>query len=1221
MEEHNTSVVLPFGPPPILQDIKEELKGYIECPERLPIHQIENVQIYWPREPDVLSLLEFDLAPTGTTLKFDRDPMTGSLGKMQEVALQGAGETVRNSVSMTRAPGPPTEGVRGNANNILFLPGGFEEPKPMVTNVTNDIDFENNLRTLAKGFKSGIEFKSDNCTPIGAADPAPKLLEIEKINGKSESVNLMDMVHAEESSLGLWSMPSNETKLNADNSIPDVKVDLSSLNNITDSTVGFDIPVLNISQPSKAQQKEWAEEIDVSVPVTDFEKKIPDPAFKFDYELDTFQKQAIIKLEEGCNVFVAAHTSAGKTTVAEYAIALTQKHMTRAIYTSPIKALSNQKYRDFKDKFESVGLITGDLQINQTASCLIMTTEILQSMLYHSSEVLRDLEYVIFDEVHYINNQDRGHVWEEVIILLPATVNIVMLSATVAKPLTFAQWVGRIKERKMYVITTLKRPVPLQHYLYYGNDEKTKDNRVLVLDSDGPFLLDNWYKAKTETDAQNAAKDKLKKGPRVNPNSPLNLKNDKKLLTVFIKHLKDKQELPVVIFILSRNRCDKYAEMLRSISYLTDQSERLKINAYFCKCVKTLSPSDQKLPQVLNLQQLLKSGIGVHHSGILPILKEIVELLFQMGLVKLLFATETFAMGVNMPARTVVFDSIRKFDGNEFRTLSATEYIQMAGRAGRRGKDKTGNVIILCKPDVPDFRNLKTMMCEVPQPLQSRFKITYSMILSLRRVSESVTVEGMMRRSFKETAVKREQKYKDELSKIESELADFPPLTDSQKELTEFYEVATDYVTEWKTLRPHVIQCKQGAKYMTAGRILLISYKKHFRKLALLLTITPKDYDIEYKVLVLKDTSEAPSKNNESQKGGDVGVTWDEFIALTKTEVFVPDEAPLHEVLSITAADILEITQSTISIDCRMILNDWEKRQLPRFKDDPPGPTCQTAIQNLLMFSLKIRDQSNSTSFVKLNISHPDLLDRCKYAERLKKRLSTMKCIKAANFEIDFQEVFKRKQLEKLMNDIRFRLSDESLFHYSDYMNRVQILKDLKYIDEDDRVSLKGRVALEMGTHELLITELVLRAELITLQPAEIAALLSALIFQQRINVSLTELTPTLKEGCKIMEDIQKELETVERRNNVEPIEALNFGLVEVIYHWARGVEFAQIRKKTTVQEGIIVRCIQQLNETLRDVKNAAIIIGESILKEKMEEASTAIKRDIVFAASLYTQD
>lgn len=249
-----------------------------------------------------------------------------------------------------------------------------------------------------------------------------------------------------------------------------------------------EIPILRITENTTLttfKKAEFAVLLDSTKEIPDFHERIPEMAHQYPFELDIFQKQAILQLEKHNHIFVAAHTSAGKTVVAEYAIALSQKHMTRSIYTSPIKALSNQKYRDFKQTFKDVGLITGDFQINQTASCLIMTTEILQSMLYCGSDVTRDLEYVIFDEVHYINDKERGHVWEQVLILLPAHVCVVLLSATVPNTIEFADWLGRTHQKKVYVVSTYQRPVPLHHYLYTGIGGNTKDNRYLILDSTG----------------------------------------------------------------------------------------------------------------------------------------------------------------------------------------------------------------------------------------------------------------------------------------------------------------------------------------------------------------------------------------------------------------------------------------------------------------------------------------------------------------------------------------------------------------------------------------------------------------------------------------------------------------------------------------------------------------------------------------------------------------
>ena len=314
-------------------------------------------------------------------------------------------------------------------------------------------DFSKHL-TCPPGFDHGIIFSTPDEIP--RTPQTPQESDIINLASLITSTNLID------DDLGIW---KTNNKLEQDNENDNIALD--SVNNEVDSKLGLaaenldelvstsinNSTVLNISKVGHSNKKgdskkEWAEEIDISQPVIDFHQQVPQLAFTWPFELDTFQKQAVIRLERNESVFVAAHTSAGKTVVAEYAVALSQHHMTRTIYTSPIKALSNQKFRDFKETFNDVGLVTGDIQINPSATCLIMTTEILRSMLYNGSDIIRDLEYVIFDEVHYINDSERGVVWEEVLILLPDHVNIIMLSATVPNTMDFADWVGRTKRKK-----------------------------------------------------------------------------------------------------------------------------------------------------------------------------------------------------------------------------------------------------------------------------------------------------------------------------------------------------------------------------------------------------------------------------------------------------------------------------------------------------------------------------------------------------------------------------------------------------------------------------------------------------------------------------------------------------------------------------------------------------------------------------------------------------
>ena len=368
-------------------------------------------------------------------------------------------------------------------------------------------------------------------------------------------------------------------------------------------------PLVNTSTLSrrKAQiaKRDWAHVVDANKGLPNFDELVPDMAKKYPFKLDNFQQNAVYHLEMGDSVFVAAHTSAGKTVVAEYAVALASKHMTRTIYTSPIKALSNQKYRDFKMTFDpsQVGILTGDVQINPEGSCLIMTTEILRSMLYKGADLIRDVEFVVFDEVHYVNDAERGVVWEEVIIMLPEHINIILLSATVPNAKEFADWVGRTKRKNIYVISTPKRPVPLEHHLFAGKELHK------IVDSSSRFLSNGHRDA---TDALRRKQDKEREANGLPPvhktgapsrggrggggsgRPPVNMGaiGAKRAINSYsktmgsnrgggnaasggnqnhhlVQYLKKKDLLPVVIFTFSKRKCEEHASGLGGMDLLT----------------------------------------------------------------------------------------------------------------------------------------------------------------------------------------------------------------------------------------------------------------------------------------------------------------------------------------------------------------------------------------------------------------------------------------------------------------------------------------------------------------------------------------------------------------------------------------------------------------------------------------------------------------------------
>ncbi|PPD69482.1 hypothetical protein GOBAR_DD33644 [Gossypium barbadense] len=573
---------------------------------------------------------------------------------------------------------------------------------------------------------------------------------------------------------------------------------------------------------------------------------------------------AIYYLEKGESVFVAAHTSAGKTVVAEYAFALASKHCTRAVYTAPIKTISNQKYRDFCGKFD-VGLLTGDVSLRPEASCLIMTTEILRSMLYRGADIIRDIEWVIFDEVHYVNDVERGVVWEEVIIMLPRHINIILLSATVPNTIEFADWIGRTKQKKIRVTGTTKRPVPLEHCLFYSGElykicegetfiplglKAAKDAYKKKNSSATSGGTGSYSGSSTVQDgARGQKREPFNRGKQNKHSGPQNFGNytgtgwgnqsngggqnswgsRRTTWLMLIDKLSKKSLLPAVIFGFSKNQCDKSADSISGTD-LTSSSEKSEIRVFCDKAFSRLKGSDRNLPQVVRVQSLLCRGIGVHHAGLLPIVKEVVEMLFCRGVIKetilepilVLFSTETFAMGVNAPARTVVFDTLRKFDGKEFRPVLPGEYTQMAGRAGRRGLDKIGTVIVMCRDEIPGERDLEHVITGTPTKLESQFRLTYIMILHLLRVEE-LKVEDMLKRSFAE--FHSQKKLPEQQQLLLRKLAQ-PKKTieciKGEPAIEEYYEMRAEAEAHSEQISKAVMQTSAAQKFLTPGRVVVV---------------------------------------------------------------------------------------------------------------------------------------------------------------------------------------------------------------------------------------------------------------------------------------------------------------------------------------------------------------------------------------------------------------
>jgi superfamily II RNA helicase len=471
----------------------------------------------------------------------------------------------------------------------------------------------------------------------------------------------------------------------------------------------------------------------------------------YPYPLSDFQKYAIEAIVEGHHVLVTAHTGSGKTLPAEFAINHFTKTGKKVIYTSPIKALSNQKYYEFTQKYPhiSFGLFTGDIKTNPDADVLIMTTEILMNSLFTENtatslqfqiNIHEDLACVIFDEVHYINDEHRGQVWEKCILMLPQHIQMVMLSATIDAPVRFATWCQRgYTDKEVYLASTNHRVVPLSHYGFLTTNEsflkgiKDKELQKQIRDSTNKLVLLQNEHGKFN----DAGVLEMKKTIKVFDDRKA-IHKRKMVLNNLALFMRDRDMLPAIAFVFSRKHVELSAKEI-TVPLLEDDSKVSYIVRRECEQIIRKLPNFHEyleLPEYNDLVDLLEKGIGIHHSGMIPILREIVELMISKKYIKILFATESFAIGLDCPIKTAIFTGLMKFDGYNERYLLSHEYTQMAGRAGRRGIDTVGHVVhcnnLFNLPIMTEYRN---MLCGTPQKLVSKFRISYSLILNLLKRS------------------------------------------------------------------------------------------------------------------------------------------------------------------------------------------------------------------------------------------------------------------------------------------------------------------------------------------------------------------------------------------------------------------------------------------------------------------------------------------------------
>ncbi|KAF8474944.1 rRNA-processing arch domain-containing protein [Kalaharituber pfeilii] len=929
------------------------------------------------------------------------------------------------------------------------------------------------------------------------------------------------------------------------------------------------------------------------------------PARKYKFELDPFQRTSVNAIERGESVLVSAHTSAGKTVVAEYAIAQSLRDGQRVIYTSPIKALSNQKYREFLSEFGDVGLMTGDVTINPTATCLVMTTEILRSMLYRGSEVMREVQWVIFDEIHYMRDKARGVVWEETIILLPDKVRYVFLSATIPNAMQFAEWISKIHNQPCHVVYTDFRPTPLQHYLFPAG----ANGIHLVVDEKGVFREDNFQKAMTslqdkmgedpgDTSGKKGTskrKWKTKSGGNKGPSD----------IYKIVKMIMLKNYNPVIVFSFSKRECESLALQMSQLSF-NDEAEKEMVGKVFENAISSLSDEDRELPQIQHILPLLRRGIGVHHSGLLPILKEVIEILFQEGLIKVLFATETFSIGLNMPAKTVVFTSVRKFDGKEQRWVSPSEFVQMSGRAGRRGLDDRGIVILMIDEKMEPHVAREIVKGEQDR-LNSAFYLGYNMILNLMRV-EGISPEFMLEKcffQFQNTAgVSGLEK---ELQDLENEKVQL--VIEDESTVREYYELRQSLDQYTKDMRDVINHPNYCLQFMQPGRLVkikhqsydfgwgaVVNYSKRYQSKGSVEELPPQQqYVIDVLLNVSQDAAAVmrvdkdlpagvrPPDEGEHGRMEIVPVLLSCLEGIAPVRIFLPKDMKSQDQRNTTRKNIHEVKK--------------------RF---PDGIPVLDPIENM-----NITDESFKKLLRKIEVLESRLL-----ANPLHNSPRLVDLYNKYSYKMELTA--KIKAVKKKIN------AAHSIMQLDELKCRKRVLRRLGFITENDVIQLKARVACEISSgDELLLTELLFNRVFNELTPEQCAALLSCFVFEEKSNE-----TPALKEElAKPFRDLQSQARLIakisqESKLNVveeEYVEKFKHTLMDVVYSWAHGSSFSTICKMTDVYEGSLIRMFRRLEELIRQMTQAARVMGSEELEQKFEQSLTKVKRGTTLAYISHT--
>ncbi|MBW3619785.1 MAG: DEAD/DEAH box helicase [Actinobacteria bacterium] len=886
----------------------------------------------------------------------------------------------------------------------------------------------------------------------------------------------------------------------------------------------------------------------------------------YGFPLDEFQAEAIDALQRGRSVLVAAPTGAGKTVVGEFACFAAAETAGKCFYTTPIKALSNQKFRDLQERHgeAAVGLLTGDRSINGDAPIVVMTTEVLRNMIYEASTTLDGLRYVVLDEVHYLADRSRGAVWEEVIVQLPSSVQLAALSATVSNAEEFGDWLAEARDG-CEVIIEEKRPVPLRHH-YFVNDRlyptfrtgqkkgASKEHRERAAQAlagvPNPDVLMLERRSRTRNRVTG-------KGHRMGPDVKLRWPDRWQV----VLELQERGWLPAIFFVFSRNGCEEAVkQLMRANLQLTTPEERDEIASIVDLLLGDLPPNDLLVLGFSAWRDAMMNGIAAHHAGMVPAFKEAVEVCFQRGLLRVVVATETLALGINMPAKTVVIERLEKWNGESHVLLTPGEYTQLTGRAGRRGIDRIGHAVVLYQRDL-DFKTVAGLVGTRTYPLSSSFAPSYNMAVNLLRRHDLQQAEVLLSASFAQFQADRS-------------------VTGSAKKLVELEEGMRGYAGN--------LVCDRGdwPTYWEIRRELSRREKS------------------EAKERRQRATSELEGGIAGLQPGDVLFLPWAgrrgivAVVGVTITRKGVPIAQVVTDERALAKVGPRELDRAPVPIDRVQLPNRGNARQRD-YRD---------------IVASKLRGIEPPTEQPGDPVHRIEKVGGSEDVQRLRREMKAHPCHDCPDRAEHERWQYRYDELTEEADALRRSISRRTGSIVRQFHRILAVLTDLGYVDDRPGPTELGmKLAGIYSEVDLLVAECLRRGILDGLTSEELAGVASLFLYEPR-GGDPTEFpdipTAPMYRAVDRVVEVAHELRALEADAGLRPMRELDAGFVAPAWRWTKGASLDEALGNLDLTGGDFVRNVKQVADLVGQLRD----VGDGDLPALARRAVGQLRRGIVEA-------